>query len=956
MAVTQGQYRFGIDESTEAGHGWYAAQNANPAFGAIPLDTTFLLRFLCQCDATALSNADFEFQYRKNGGAWTQISTSSTDVRAVTPTCWANAANTTNRLTGGTGTFEASSQGCTADGISGGTAFDIVSNGFGETECAMQLRSADLVAGDFIEFRLTRDGGTLMDTYSVAPALGVPLSASITETRKIAEALVVAVAGTLFISASEPAKVATSGRVDLIGLGNPIRVVDGPPVAQLVSGSLSALVSGESFKVADTDITLRITPLQAAPSESLKISDPLTVSAGVSANLSESFKLVDTGPSLTLDPEQTTPSESLKADEGGRVDLIGLGNPIRITDGPVVAQFVGNDLTVGPSESFKVADLVSLTINPEETIRSESLKIADTVSAEIGITTSATESLKVADAPSVTLNPEEAIPSESLKISDLPSISVNPEETTPSESLEVADSVSVLLIAAGTLTADLTESAKVIDTPSVTLNPEQSGPSESLKADDGGRVDLLGLGNPIRITDGPVIAQLAGNDFSASLFESLKVADSVVVVLNPEQATPLEGLKVADQVSAAITTALSATPSESLKISDTGFVTLNPEQSSPSEIVKGDDGGFVELIGLGNPIRITDGPILAQLIGETLTASITENLKISDGGEAEISRDETIKIAEELSAAIFSGLAVNPSESLKIADSVSVAITLQASTSESLKVVDNLSIAFAGDLIATLTESLKVADSGEVELSRDETIKVSDSLSVALLDAGSLAANIDESLKVSDTVLPGLELGPVGVAEPLKIADLVTVAIERSAAASENLKITDTVTASLHLSVEVGENLRVVDEIPVGRLNPLQIQLSESAKVNDTEFAAANATTLAVIAAEPLKVADSVLGLLDPEETTFVESLKISDAALGTLNPEETALTEAVRCSDTVQVSLSVLQVNLSEGLEISESLFIGGPAIIDVVGSYSTSIESVGSYSTAIDIVGERL
>jgi hypothetical protein len=170
LALTQSHYRFGVNEGTESTHGWYAPEDTNPAPGAIPVDTTFLLRFTLQCDATAQNNVDAEFQYRKNGGGWTQITTTSSNVKAVTPVCWANAANTTKRLSG-TGTFESSSQGCTTDGIAGGAQFDIVSIGNGETECALQLVGADLAPGDLIEFRLTRDGGLLIDFYTHDVAL-----------------------------------------------------------------------------------------------------------------------------------------------------------------------------------------------------------------------------------------------------------------------------------------------------------------------------------------------------------------------------------------------------------------------------------------------------------------------------------------------------------------------------------------------------------------------------------------------------------------------------------------------------------------------------------------------------------------------------------------------------------------------------------------------------------------
>lgn len=172
MAVTQSHFRFGIDHLTESTHGWYAPEDVSPAPGALPLNKTFLLRFTLQCDATLQSDVDAEFQYRKNGGTWTQITTSSSDVKAVNAVAFLDAANTTQRLSG-TGTFETTSQGCTTDGIAGGTAFDIIANGNGEVECALQLVGPDLVTGDLIEFRLTRDGGVLIDTYAVNPSLTV---------------------------------------------------------------------------------------------------------------------------------------------------------------------------------------------------------------------------------------------------------------------------------------------------------------------------------------------------------------------------------------------------------------------------------------------------------------------------------------------------------------------------------------------------------------------------------------------------------------------------------------------------------------------------------------------------------------------------------------------------------------------------------------------------------------
>jgi len=85
-------------------------------------------------------------------------------------TVFTNGQNCTKRLSG-TGTFESSAAGCTQDGTSGGTTNDIVANGNSETEIAIQVLSADVALGDKIEFRLTRDGGVLLDTYAVVPQL-----------------------------------------------------------------------------------------------------------------------------------------------------------------------------------------------------------------------------------------------------------------------------------------------------------------------------------------------------------------------------------------------------------------------------------------------------------------------------------------------------------------------------------------------------------------------------------------------------------------------------------------------------------------------------------------------------------------------------------------------------------------------------------------------------------------
>lgn len=176
MPLTQSHYRFGIAELAESTHGWKAAED-KPIM--LPPGEPFLLRFCVQADATGLNNVDNEFQFRQlRGGVeivgWTNITTSSSVVRTGVTTVFTNGQNCTKRLSG-TGTFEASAAGCTHDGTSGGASNDIVANGCSETEIGLQILNADTAIGDLIEFRLTRDGGTLLDAYAVTPSVRVGL-------------------------------------------------------------------------------------------------------------------------------------------------------------------------------------------------------------------------------------------------------------------------------------------------------------------------------------------------------------------------------------------------------------------------------------------------------------------------------------------------------------------------------------------------------------------------------------------------------------------------------------------------------------------------------------------------------------------------------------------------------------------------------------------------------------
>ena len=171
-------FRFGIDELAENTHGWHAAEDVSPAQGVIAVDTTFLLRVTIQeTGGTAAGNTDVQFQCRKNAGAFQNITTTSSIVKAVAAAALTNGGNCTKRLSG-TGTFESSGAGQTEDGLSGGAANDLAASGNSETECGLQIVGADVAGNDVIEFRWTSPDFTI--TNDIVPAITIEGAAAFT--------------------------------------------------------------------------------------------------------------------------------------------------------------------------------------------------------------------------------------------------------------------------------------------------------------------------------------------------------------------------------------------------------------------------------------------------------------------------------------------------------------------------------------------------------------------------------------------------------------------------------------------------------------------------------------------------------------------------------------------------------------------------------------------------------
>jgi hypothetical protein len=163
QAVTQAAYQFYAD-GTETASVALAAQDTAPTVDATR-DVGIQLRVRLQSTTTAAIAAtdDFQLQYEKNSsGSWVNAvgfgSTNLTDGNA-----------TTNRLTGGTGTFSAGK--ISEDGLADNVGWP--GNNFTELLFSILVDTSTFSNGDIVRYRVLFNGVVTNMTYTVTPTLNV---------------------------------------------------------------------------------------------------------------------------------------------------------------------------------------------------------------------------------------------------------------------------------------------------------------------------------------------------------------------------------------------------------------------------------------------------------------------------------------------------------------------------------------------------------------------------------------------------------------------------------------------------------------------------------------------------------------------------------------------------------------------------------------------------------------
>lgn len=174
FAPAQSNYRWYEDDGNEAGATAAAAQNA--ALSRNVSSPNVVLRVMVQAGVTGgAATDDYQLQRSINGGAFADVNTSSTGVKARDTTNLTDAGATTSRLSGGVGGAFGAGK-VSEDGLVDDIA--VASNNWTDLVYSLALVSGDLANGDALTFRLLANGATFA-AYTVTPTINVVKASSL---------------------------------------------------------------------------------------------------------------------------------------------------------------------------------------------------------------------------------------------------------------------------------------------------------------------------------------------------------------------------------------------------------------------------------------------------------------------------------------------------------------------------------------------------------------------------------------------------------------------------------------------------------------------------------------------------------------------------------------------------------------------------------------------------------
>ena len=158
------------DDGDQATATWKADQDVDwtQAVG-VNLRVRFLVQETAGC---AGANKVWQLQYNLASAGWVSVTGTSNVVRASASPNVADAANLSQQMTGGTGTFQGNTGFDDVNGAAGGSQMDMQASGNAEAEFCIQILAVDVTDGQTVQLRIT-DNGNAFAAYATTPTITI---------------------------------------------------------------------------------------------------------------------------------------------------------------------------------------------------------------------------------------------------------------------------------------------------------------------------------------------------------------------------------------------------------------------------------------------------------------------------------------------------------------------------------------------------------------------------------------------------------------------------------------------------------------------------------------------------------------------------------------------------------------------------------------------------------------
>jgi len=814
----QNKFRF-YEEGTESGSNPIANQDTNIT-PSISSDYQFHLRLLIQ-ETGGLSGAttdDWQLQYSRNSGTYTNIDYGSSYIRARTSFSSDGGATTnrsTNGITDGTGSFVAGE--ICQDGLL--DDFQLTASNFTEHLFGLSLLYNDVSNGDTIDFRLLLNGAVI--TYNVTPRITVT-------------------------------KNSLSGTV-----GMPTELTKGLDTDG-GSSSTTASITPTASKLVILAIRSR-TNITADPSNPTisgcnltwnLITDKITDDGGTSREkmwLYRGFGASPTTGGITIDFGGQAQTHT-----GWIVNQFGSGVDTATNDG-IVQSSTASILNAGPADITLSTTLAAFGSTDNATFgffscfTGNNSATAGSGFSIVSHTADAAGTLDTEFRPDNDTGVDFWFPS-SLNAGVI-AVEIKALVTTPT--INVSDSITVT----ESVTMQVVDSVNVSDaitaTEAITVR-EADNVNVSDAVTTAESVTLMEVDNPnisdsVTVTESitlliPILYINISDSITVTESVTLQVVDSVSVsdsITTSEAVTlnEVDSVNVSDSVTAAesvtLMEVLNVNVSDSITVAESVTLLIPLGQANVSDAITATES--VTLMEVSN-VNVSDSITVA----EAVTLQLVDNVNVSDS----VTASEAVTLSE-----VFN---INVSDAISVAESVALSVVDYVNVTDSITVAEAVTvqiITVATDLNINVSDAVTVTEA--VTLQEVSYINVVDSVTVS----EAVTLQIVNNVNVSDTVsvaesVTASEVSNISVSDAITVVDVLwyyedIIIVNENVTLSQvnNINVSDSVTVSESVALSIVNNINVSDSVSVnenvtvqesGGVVNLDVNVSDSITVTES--------------------------------------------------------------------------------------------------------------------------